>query len=107
MNCYAELFHCQIGYFPIRYLGVPVSHSRLHIIDWVKLVEKMLKKLDVWKCDLLSIGGRIVLINASISSIPTYHMSMYLLPKTVIDILTKLEEDSSGRVVVPRKGIIW
>lgn len=30
---YAELFNCQIGYFPIKYLGVSVSPSRLHVID--------------------------------------------------------------------------
>jgi len=37
---YAEIFNCQIGTFPIKYLGVPVSPSRLHVIDWMPLVEK-------------------------------------------------------------------
>jgi len=41
---FAELFNCQIGKFPIRYLGVPVSPSRLHIKDWLHLVEKNEKK---------------------------------------------------------------
>ena len=27
---YAELFNCQIGTFPIKYLGVPVSPSKIH-----------------------------------------------------------------------------
>ena len=40
---YAETFNCQIGYFPITYLGVPVSPSRLHVADWLRLLEKMLK----------------------------------------------------------------
>lgn len=37
---FAEIFNCQIGYFPIKYLGVPVSPSRLHLIDWLPLLEK-------------------------------------------------------------------
>ena len=41
----AELFNCQTGTFPLRYLGVPVSPSRLHIKDWVPLEEKNEKML--------------------------------------------------------------
>jgi hypothetical protein len=44
---YAEIFNCQIGYFPIKYLGVPVSSRRLHVIDWLPLLEKNAKRLDV------------------------------------------------------------
>jgi hypothetical protein len=40
-SLYAELFNCQIGLFPIKYLGVPISASRLHIVDWIKLEEKL------------------------------------------------------------------
>ena len=32
---YAEIFNCQIGLFPVRYLGVPISSSRLHLSDWL------------------------------------------------------------------------
>lgn len=37
---YAEIFNCQIGLFPLKYLGVPVSASRLRVKDWIPLVEK-------------------------------------------------------------------
>jgi hypothetical protein len=45
---YAEIFNCQIKVFPLKYLGVSISANRLHVIEWVKLEEKMEKKLDVW-----------------------------------------------------------
>jgi hypothetical protein len=32
---------CQVGVFPIKYLGVPVSPSRLHVADWKSLEEKL------------------------------------------------------------------
>jgi hypothetical protein len=40
----AELFNCQIGCFPIKYLGVPVSPSRIHVKDWDLVIEKNEKK---------------------------------------------------------------
>lgn len=48
-NTYAGIFNCQVGPFPIKYLGVPVSPSRLHISDWLPLIEKSSKRLDIWK----------------------------------------------------------
>ena len=41
---YADLFNCQLGMFPIKYLGVPVGPSRLHVKDWEPLEEKKCKK---------------------------------------------------------------
>ena len=48
-SLYADLFNCQIDLFPIKYLGVPVSPSRLHLSDWAPLVDKSHKRLDIWK----------------------------------------------------------
>lgn len=42
---YANLFNCQLGSWPIKYLGVPVCASRLHVEDWIPAEEKMYKKL--------------------------------------------------------------
>ena len=78
--------YCAVGDWPIKYLGVPVSGSKLRVVDWGPLVEKINKRLDGWK------GGRLRLLNACLSSIPMYSMSMYLLPKTVlkkIDVIRK------------------
>lgn len=43
-SVYAEIFNCQIGAFPIKYIWVPVSPSRLHVIDWAPLLDKSNKK---------------------------------------------------------------
>lgn len=86
---YAEIFNCQVGLFPIKYLGVPVSPSRLHVIDWVPLEDKNKKKLDIWKGGSMSIVGRTTLIDSSLSNSFIYHMSLYWLPKTIVDNLDK------------------
>lgn len=81
---YADLFNCAVGQWPIKYLGVPVAGSRLHVKDWVMLHEKILKKLAGWQCSSLFAGGKLILIDACLSNIPAYAMSMYLIPKTVV-----------------------
>lgn len=58
---YSEVFNCAIGSWPIKYLGVPVAGSRLHIQDWLPLDEKILKRLDGWMGGTMSIGGRTTL----------------------------------------------
>jgi hypothetical protein len=46
----ADLFNCQIGFSPIKYLGVSVNPSKLHTKDWKPIIEKNRKKL---LCQLL------------------------------------------------------
>jgi hypothetical protein len=53
---YAELFNGQVGMFPMKYFGVPIAPRRLHVIDWGKMEEKYVKKLDVWQGSSLSLS---------------------------------------------------
>ncbi|CAN6320958.1 unnamed protein product, partial [Urochloa humidicola] len=46
---YAELLNCATGRWPMKYLGVPVSGTKLHIADWLFLDEKVLKRLEGWQ----------------------------------------------------------
>jgi hypothetical protein len=54
------------------------------------LIEKTNKKLNVWQGGNLSIAGRSTLISSSLNNLPIYHMSVYLLPKTTIQVLDKI-----------------
>lgn len=81
---FSEMFNCAIGTWPIKYLGVPVAGSRLHVADWIPTCEKIMKRLDGWKGSALSLGGRLILINSCLSSIPIYAMSMFWLRESVL-----------------------
>ena len=62
-NLYAELFGCGLGQFSITYLGIPVHYRRLTNAEWKHVEERLQKRLSSWKGKLLSLGGRLVLIN--------------------------------------------
>ena len=68
---------------------MPVTFSNLKLIEWDFLDAKMLKKLDSWISDSAYSGGRLSLLDSSLSGIPSYFMSMFLLSKTFIEKLDK------------------
>jgi hypothetical protein len=47
--------------------------------------ERIEKKLSSWKCKYLSIGGRLVLINLVLTSLPMFMLSFFEIPKGVIE----------------------
>jgi hypothetical protein len=75
---YVQLFGCKEGEFPFRYLGIPMSPKRLSNRDWRGVEERFQKKLSSWKGKMLSSGGRLVLINSVLSSLPMYMMSFFM-----------------------------
>ncbi|KAG8056843.1 hypothetical protein GUJ93_ZPchr0002g26462 [Zizania palustris] len=79
----ADLFNCKLGSLPMTYLGLSVHHYKSSISDFRNLIHKVEKKLATWKCGYLSYGGRMVLINSCLNSLPLYCMSMFLLPESV------------------------
>ena len=64
----------------MKYLGVPIDEIRLKNSDWDSTGETLEKKLGCWNGKNLSIGGRTLLINTSLSSSLLYMMSFYRIP---------------------------
>lgn len=81
---YSEIFTCGVGSFPIKYLGIPVDVKRLSNARWKPIEEKVEKKLAGWKGNILSIGGRVVLTNACLSTVPLDMLSFLEAPKGVL-----------------------
>jgi hypothetical protein len=78
---YLNIFGCNAGEYPFRYLGIPLHYRQLLNSEWHKVEERFKKKLFCWK--VLSYGGRLVLLNSVISSLPIFMMSFFELPKGV------------------------
>ena len=81
---YIQIFGCKEGSFPFKYLGIPMSHHKLANKDWGQIEERFQKRLSSWKGKLLSTGGRLVLINSVLSSLPMFMLSLFRIPKGVL-----------------------
>ena len=103
---YIELFGCNDGEYPFRYLGIPIHFRQLRNIDWRKVEERFEKKLTCWKAKHLSYGGRLVLLNSVLSSLPMFMMSFFEILKGVLKKLNHYRsrffwEDGSDKKKIP------
>lgn len=69
-----------------KYLGLPVlwGRSKCEALNFVK--ERMVKKLQGWKQNVLSQASREILIKAVASAIPVYPMSCFKFPKKICNV---------------------
>lgn len=51
----------------------------------------MEKKLASWKSGTLPIGGRAIILKVSLFSLPLHYMSLFPIPKEVVDKITRLQ----------------
>lgn len=73
-----RIFRYKEGKTPIMCLGIPIRSGKLKKVDWMPLFDRVLKKLEEWKGQLLSLRGRITVLNAIISATPfTIYLSQY------------------------------
>nr|CAD1820597.1 unnamed protein product [Ananas comosus var. bracteatus] len=86
----ADYLGCSTQAFPFIYLGLPLSPKRLRKADYVPLIEKLDNRLAGWKGLLLSRGGRLVLLNSTLSSVPTFFCSAFALPAWVLKVADKI-----------------
>jgi hypothetical protein len=82
---YSQLFGCVIGKYPLRYLGLPVNTRKLNNKDRKVIEDRIEKKFSGWKGKMLTVGGRLVLLNSMLSSLPMFMMSFFELPKGVLE----------------------
>jgi hypothetical protein len=81
---FAQIFGCDLGSYPFRYLGIPMHHKTLLNKDWKHVEERFQKRLNCWRSKLLSVGGRLVLINSVLSSLPMFMFSFFEVPRGVL-----------------------
>lgn len=76
--------------FPLKYLGVPITASRLTKLECRSLVEKMTARVQLWSTRNISYAGRARLINNVLFGMFAYWASIFIMPKEILVQLTKL-----------------
>lgn len=72
------------GQLPCKYLGLRLRIGRLHRTDEQALVDKVAARMPGWKGHLLNKAVTLTLVKAVLSSIPTYHMTVFHLSQWAI-----------------------
>ena len=89
----AEILGCRIGSLPMTYLGMPLGASHKSSTIWNPILEKFERKLAGWKKLYLSKGGRLTLLKSTLSSLPTYFLSLFTILTHVANKIKRLQRD--------------
>nr|GEW52145.1 RNA-directed DNA polymerase, eukaryota [Tanacetum cinerariifolium] len=66
---------CAAGCFSFTHLGLPIGANINLTSSWQILIDRFHKRLSSWKANLLSIGGRLILIKAVLGSLDSRNMA--------------------------------
>jgi len=90
VHALAEILGCKVGKLPMSYLGMPLGASHNSPSIWNPILEKFERRLAGWKKLYLSKGGRLMLLKSTLSSLPTYFLSLFTIPTHVANRIEKL-----------------
>jgi hypothetical protein len=82
---YSNIFGCQVGSYPFKYLGIPMHYRKLSNSDRKIIEQRTEKKLSSWKDKHLSVGGRLVLINLVLTSLVMFMISFFDVPRGIFE----------------------
>ncbi|KAJ8420343.1 LOW QUALITY PROTEIN: hypothetical protein Cgig2_012108 [Carnegiea gigantea] len=85
-----SLIGFQKGSLPLKYLGIPITASRLTKLECMALVEKITGKIRLWATKSISFASRARLLNSVVFGMFSYWASIFILPQEVIDLLNKI-----------------
>ena len=77
LNVLACVLCCRVGSLPMTYLSMPLGAHYKDSSIWNPIIEKMERRLSSWKCLYLLKGGRLTLLKNTLSSLPTYFLSLF------------------------------
>lgn len=89
----ASVLGCKVGSLPSTYWGLPlgVPFKSIHAGDAVE--ERFQRRLALWKRQYLSKGGRLSLLKNTLSSLPIYFMSLFVISHKASLRLEKIQKD--------------
>jgi hypothetical protein len=93
LGALADLLYCRISSLPLQYLGMPLGASYKALSIWTPIIEKIERRLARWQKMYLSKGGRLTLLKSTLSSLPTYYLSLFPIPVSVAKRIERLQRN--------------
>ncbi|GJX54215.1 RNA-directed DNA polymerase, eukaryota [Tanacetum coccineum] len=107
VNAAALYFGCSTMKTPFKYLGVMVGGNSSTLQAWDDTIGKLKARLSNWKLKTLSVGGRLTLLKSVLGSTPIYNMSIYKVPKSVLQTMESIRRNFFNGVQCDERKIVW
>ncbi|GJV34238.1 RNA-directed DNA polymerase, eukaryota [Tanacetum coccineum] len=107
VNEAADMLGCSVMKAPFKYLGITVGGNTSLVKTWDETINKLKLRLSKWKLKTLSIGGRLTLLKSVLGSTPIYSMSLYKVPKFVLNVMESIRRNFFNGIQDGEKKISW
>ncbi|GJV88651.1 hypothetical protein Tco_1532589 [Tanacetum coccineum] len=107
VNAAALYFGCSTMKTPFKYLGVMVGGNSLTLQAWDDTIGKLKARLSNLKLKTLSVGGRLTLLKSVLGSTRVYNMSIYKVPKSVLQTMESIRRNFFNSVQCDERKIVW
>jgi len=91
LQVYADMLNCAQMSIPFKYFGVLVGGNPRKKEFWKEVVDKVRRKLSVWKGKRLTFAGRVCLIKAVFTAIPLFYFSLFRASISLCKEITSLQ----------------
>ncbi|XP_016178480.1 uncharacterized protein LOC107620903 [Arachis ipaensis] len=81
----------KVASLPVKYLGISLGTNPRLVKTWKLIIEKVEEKLRIWKAKVLNKADKFVLIKFVLNNLPVYYLSLYKMPKAVMERLISLQ----------------
>ena len=90
----ANFLNCCLLTIPFVYLGITIGANSRKCQTWDLIIQKCERRLAKWKQRNISLGGgRVTLIQSILTSIPTYFLSFFKIPRRVVEKLIRIQRN--------------
>lgn len=103
----SNFLHWRVGSVPFMYLGLPVGANPRKLSTWEPVLDQIRLRLSTWGNKYISLGGRIVLLNSVINSIPIFYLSFLKMPAKVVKKVVGIQRRFLWSGVGGQKKICW
>ena len=90
-DCKSDLVIWWVRYQSNIYMEISFGANPKRVKTWEPMISNIEKKLSLWKSNLLSRAGRLVLIKAVLNNLPLYYLELFPMPKTVAKKIISLQ----------------
>jgi hypothetical protein len=103
----SNFLHCRIGNTPFKYLGLPVGANPRSFSTWEPMLHTLRSRLGSWGNKHVSLGVRIVLINAVLNAIPIFYLSYLKMPVRVWKEVVRIQRNFLWGGLSNKNKICW
>ncbi|XP_058749275.1 uncharacterized protein LOC131622266 [Vicia villosa] len=107
MQAASQFLSCKLDQVPFKFLGIVVGGNPRRINFWNPIMSILKAKFSPWIGKLMSIGGRVTLINSVVNNLPVYYLSFFKIPNKVKKEIVKLQRNFLWHNAIERKGVDW